>query len=285
MSDNAAQIEQWNGRTGDTWSRYAEVLDRVLAPLGEAAMERADLRIGQRVLDVGCGGGATTLVLAGRVGPTGHVLGVDVSAPLLARARERITLADPGAPVELREADAASAVLPSDRDRLFSRFGVMFFAEPARSFGNLRRALVADGRLAFVCWRKMADNPWASVGADAVATIVAPTPPVPFAPGPFAFADRTYVEKILVGAGYAGIDIVPYDATLRWTERADLDEAVDLFKHVGPAARAMADMNDDDRGRVMKALRVALAPHVGVDGLHLRAGVWLVSARNGDGQT
>jgi SAM-dependent methyltransferase len=279
MSDNAAQIEQWNGRTGHTWSRYAEVLDRVLAPLGEAVMERADLRIGQRVLDVGCGGGATTLVLAGRVGPTGHVLGVDVSAPLLARARERITLAAPGAPVEFREADASSAVLPSDRDRLFSRFGVMFFAEPMRAFSHLRRALIPEGRLAFVCWRKMADNPWAQVGADAVATIVAPTPPGPFAPGPFAFADRAHVENVLQTAGYREIDIAPHDTVLRWTERDDLDDAVDLFTHVGPASRTMADMSDADRLRASDALRVALAPHVRIGGLQLGASVWLVTAR------
>jgi SAM-dependent methyltransferase len=243
-------------------------------------MERADLQNGQRVLDIGCGGGATTLALARRTGPMGHVLGVDVSAPLLARARERVATEDPGAPVEFREADASSAALPSDRDRAFSRFGVMFFADPTRAFANLRRALVPGGRLTFVCWRKMADNPWAQVGADAVATIVAPTPPVPFAPGPFAFADRAHVENILRTAGYREVDIAPHDAMLRWTERADLDEAVDLFTHIGPAARTMVDMNDADRGRAIQALRVALTPHVRADGLHLASGVWLVSARN-----
>jgi SAM-dependent methyltransferase len=281
MSDNAAQIEQWNGRLGQTWLRYADVLDRVLAPLGNTAMDRADLRSAQRVLDIGCGPGDTTLALARRVGPTGHVLGVDISAPLLTLARERAAKATPAerAPVDFRESDASEAALPSDRDHVFSRFGVMFFADPPRAFAHLRGALVPRGRLTFVCWRKLVDNPWAKVGADAVATIVPPTPPVPGAPGPFAFADRAHVENILETAGYRDIDVAPHDAVLRWTERGDLEEALDLFSHTGPAARALVEMNDADRARAIDALRTAIAPHVRADGLHLTAGVWIVSAR------
>jgi SAM-dependent methyltransferase len=280
MSDNAAQVEQWNGRVGETWTRYGEALDRMLQPFGLLVMDRADLRAGHRVLDVGCGGGATTLALARRVGPTGHVLGVDVSGPLLARARERIATADPlRAPVELRQADASSTSWSNDRDRLFSRFGVMFFADATAGFANLRLALAPAGRIAFMCWRKLAENPWASVTTAAMATIVAPTPPVPFAPGPFAFADRAYVERILDAAGYADIALEPHDIMMNWTASTDLDEAVDLLKHIGPAARAMADMNDDDRRRAVDALRVALAPHVGKEGLQFASAVWLVTAR------
>src|ERR1700730_3278864 len=135
---NADQIAFWNGPGGQHWTHRQEVQDALLGPISAVLMDRAAAVSGERVIDIGCGCGATSIELAKRVGPTGHVLGIDVSAPMLARARER---APQDAPVEFIQADATVHPFEAARaDLLFSRFGVMFFAEPALSFANLRKA-------------------------------------------------------------------------------------------------------------------------------------------------
>ena len=145
-----------------------------MAPILQATLERAQLRQGERVVDIGCGTGASSIALAERVGPSGQVLGVDVSAPMLARAAERLP---PGAPVKFVRADATTYRFESAAfDLLFSRFGVMFFAEPARAFANLRTALKPSGRLAFACWRKFDENPWLQVPLRAALEHVPPLP-------------------------------------------------------------------------------------------------------------
>ena len=277
MDENQPQIEYWNGRAGANWTVYQEATDLALAPLGEATLAAAAVRAGERALDVGCGCGATALVLAERVGATGHVLGVDVSLPMLGRARERLRGA---ANVELREADAATARFGGDRDLLFSRFGVMFFLDPTAAFANLRTALAPRGRVAFCCWRPARENPWATIPAEAIAPFVEPEPPVEgIPPGPFAFADPERVRAILGGAGFSAIELAAQDAPLRWTATPDLDVAVDLFSHIGPASRRLAEAPQEARARGLAALRAALAPHVGPTGLVLGGAVWIVTAR------
>ena len=155
---NAEQISYWNEQAGPVWVAEQQSLDAMLEPLGQTAMELAGIEPGNRVLDVGCGAGNTTLQLGERVGPSGSLLGVDLSAPMLERARERARSA--GADhVSFQQADAQIEPL-RDFDRVFSRFGVMFFADPVAAFANLRRALGPGGRIAFICWRPLAENPW-----------------------------------------------------------------------------------------------------------------------------
>jgi SAM-dependent methyltransferase len=148
---NEAEITYWNSAGGRRWVERQQSQDVVLGPILQATLERAQPRQGERVVDIGCGTGASSIALAERVGPSGQVLGVDVSAPMLARASERLP---PVAPVRFIHADATTYRFESAAfDLLFSRFGVMFFAEPARAFANLRIALKPSGRLAFACWR------------------------------------------------------------------------------------------------------------------------------------
>ena len=186
---NADRIADWNGQSGDRWVAHQARHDARLAVFGQAAIEAAAPVAGERVLDVGCGAGASTLALAVRVGAGGQVLGVDISEPLIARAR---ALAPQDTPALFRAADASSAELPEGAfDILFSRFGVMFFADPTAAFAHMRRALKPGGRVAFVCWRGVAENDWVRLPMGAIKGIVPPmAAPDPEAPGPFSFGDR-----------------------------------------------------------------------------------------------
>ncbi|MGE0422645.1 MAG: class I SAM-dependent methyltransferase, partial [Reyranellaceae bacterium] len=181
---NTHQGANWNGQSGGRWLAHQARLDARLAVFGQAAIEAAAPAAGERVLDVGCGAGASSLALAARVGAGGHVLGVDISEPLIARAR---ALAPRDTTALFRVADASSAELPEAAfDILFSRFGVMFFGDPTGAFAHMRRALQPGGRVAFVCWRGAAENDWVRLPMGAIKGIVPPTaPPDPEAPGPF----------------------------------------------------------------------------------------------------
>ena len=188
-SNNAAQVAYWNDKAAVTWTALQDRLDAMFAPLTLRALDAASPKPGDHVVDIGCGCGATVLELASRVGPEGSVLGVDVSKPMAARARERIAAAKLGN-AQIQVSDASVHNFEAGRaDLLFSRFGVMFFADPSAAFTNLRRALRPGGRLLFAAWRPMAENSWFSVPLAAAADLLPPSPPLePDAPGPFAFA-------------------------------------------------------------------------------------------------
>ncbi len=156
---NAEQIEYWNGEAGERWAQQDELMAGLLAPIASALMDHAYLSGSRRAIDVGCGGGSQSLLLAERLGPSASVLGIDISGPLLQVARERASAADgEHAALEFLQADASThAFEPAAFDLLFSRFGVMFFEDPVAAFGNLRGALAPGGRLAFVCWQSMSE--------------------------------------------------------------------------------------------------------------------------------
>ncbi|HRD46456.1 MAG TPA: class I SAM-dependent methyltransferase [Caulobacter sp.] len=271
---NADQIAYWNAQAGETWAAQQEKLDRQIAPLGHAAIDALQPQAGERLIDIGCGCGQTTLELAGEIGPGGSVLGVDISRPMLDIARRR----DAGAAnVAFLEADAQTHVFePGAADGVFSRFGVMFFADPTVAFANIRKALKPGGRLAFVCWRPLAFNDWMRVPMAAALAHVPPLPAPadPHAPGPFAFADAERVRTILAGAGFTGVDIAPYDT---FVGGHPLEDAVTLSLKVGPLGMLLRE-NPDKRDAVIGAVRDALAPHEGLDGVMLPAAVWIVTA-------
>ena len=157
---NADQISFWDGETGQRWVRHQGKFDAILHPFGVRVMERADLSPGERVLDVGCGCGQTTVEIAQKLGPQGAVTGIDVSNAMLAQARARAEGVT-GAAIAFERADAEThAIADGAFDLVFSRFGTMFFANPQAAFSNLRAALAAGGRLGFVCWQKPDSNPW-----------------------------------------------------------------------------------------------------------------------------
>ncbi len=279
MASNQEQIDFWSGVAGERWVSAQREMDRTIRPLGDAALTALDLTPGLRVLDVGCGCGDTTLAIAERVGPAGRVLGVDVSEPMLARARERAKTA-PGAPIEFDFADAASTPLRTI-DRIYSRFGVMFFDDPVGAFRHLRSALAPGGRIAFVCWRPLTANPWAHLPLEATVSVLgpAPTAPAPDAPGPFAFGDAARLRAILGYAGWKDVSIEPFDTELQWTTSDDDEALRETFVRIGPAARRLVDAPEGLRERAIAAILEALGPYRKPTGLVMPAAVWIVSAR------
>ena len=209
--DNLEQIEFWNGAPGQRWVAYQESLDRVWRPVGDAAIERAAVLPGERLIDVGCGCGATALELATKVGLSGSVVGIDVSAPMLARARERARTLGV-ANVEFVQADASTHAFAGSANLVFSRAGVMFFGDPVAAFANLRRALRPGGRLVFVCFREREVNSWWTVPLAAAATVVAAEQPTPaHEPGPFSLSDETRLRAVLDHSGFVGTVCEPAD--------------------------------------------------------------------------
>jgi SAM-dependent methyltransferase len=280
---NADRVADWNGQSGERWVAHQARLDARLAVFGQAAIEAAAPAAGERVLDVGCGTGASTLALADRVGAGGQVLGVDISEPLMARAR---ALAPQDTQALFRVADASSAELPEGMfDILFSSFGVMFFDDPTGAFAHMRRALKPCGRVAFVCWRGAAENDWVRLPMGVIKGIVPPMAlPDPEARGPFSFGDRERVGRILMAAGFTDIAIAPFDASVPFgegaTRDAAIDDAVKMMFEVGPLSRALVDQPNDIRARASAAVRAAFVGRAGERSVMINGATWIVTARN-----
>lgn len=274
---NADQIAYWNNSAGATWAALQDRLDRQIEPLGQRAMDAGAPKAGEQVLDIGCGCGQTSLELAQRVGPNGQVLGVDISEPMLEVARRRGGEAGL-ANVSFLAADAQTrAFPPGGFDLAFSRFGVMFFDDPTAAFRNIAAALRPDGRLAFVCWRPLAENPWMGAPMQAALSLLPPMPPPadPTAPGPFAFADPERLRGILAAAGLTDIDIAPHDQMIGGN---DLDETVAMSLRVGPLGAVLRE-NPELKDGVVGAIREALARHLTPQGVMLASATWIVTAK------
>jgi ubiquinone/menaquinone biosynthesis C-methylase UbiE len=282
QEDNRAipvQIEYWNREGGPSWAARQQSWDIAMKPFSDAALIRAAVAPGERVIDIGCGCGATALQLAELVGPKGKVLGVDVSKPMLERAKER----GAGNPVlSFAEADATTYPFePGAADLLFSRHGVMFFPEPERAFANLRGALKPGGRVAFSCFRTPKENALVTVLLAAVVEHVPPLPKMnPGDPGPFAFADPERVKRILGAAGFASIALEPVDVESDIGCGKGLDEAVTNALEIGPASRALKNAPPEIRAKAEASIRAALAPLQKDGKVLLGAGLWIVTARN-----
>jgi SAM-dependent methyltransferase len=277
---NADQIAYWNGPGGQRWADRQQTQDIVLGPIADILIDRAKPKAGERIIDVGCGAGATTVVFARKVGPSGHVLGIDVSAPMLDRARQ---VAPKGMPVEFMLADATVyPFAPASFDLLASRFGVMFFAEPALSFANLRKALKPSGRLAFACWRDPRDNPFFMAPLQAVYKHVPKLPQLgPEDPGPFSFASEARVHRVLGEAGFTGIKMESCDLSLDVAVGRGLDAAVQGALEIGPASRALQDQPPDVVAAATSSIREALASFASGQSVLLRASIWIVTAGGG----
>ena len=272
--DNAAQIEYWNDRAAVTWTSFQERLDVMFEPLTALALDAAAPAAGETVVDIGCGCGATLLALAERVGPSGHVLGLDVSNPMAARARDRIVAAGLNN-AEVVVADAASYEFRrANTDLLFSRFGVMFFADPVGAFANLRRCMTPGGRLLCAAWRPLMDNQWFSVPMAAARQLVTPQPPAdPNAPGPFAFADADRTRAMLTAAGWRDVALSRRDVPMRLAAAGQIEEATEFATRVGALARVLADEPADVRARVSAVVAEALAAYDGPAGISLSGSI------------
>jgi SAM-dependent methyltransferase len=274
---NEDQRTRWNGIDGEFWAHQQDHLDRILAPVTEPLLAFAEPRAGLTVLDVGCGCGATTIELARAVGPSGRVIGVDISEPMLARAKERLR---GFANATCLLGDAADLRLHDLRAELIvSRFGVMFFGDPVAAFANLRTGLASGGRVRFACWRPIHENPWLQVPLHAVYEHAPRLPkPDPEEPGPFSFADVARVERVLTAAGFTPPSFTPLDVQLDLAAGGTVEDAALHASGMGPAKRALADQPEDVRAAAIESIRRALTPYASASGVKLPAALWLVAA-------
>jgi len=275
---NAEQRAAWNGESGQRWVADADRRDRVLVPVADALLAAAGLRPGDRVLDVGCGCGATTLSAADRVAPGGGVTGLDLSGPMLEVARCRA--ADQGHDdVELIQGDAQTHSLPAGGFSVaISRFGNMFFDDPVAAFANVARALAAGGRLCLATWRPLEANDWLTVpGAALLEYGTMPETATAGGPGMFSLSEPDAVTTILRGAGYTDLHFDPVTVTLPLG--GDAADATDYLAGTGLGRAVLETVPDDERPAALDAVRAVLDDHADATGVHLGAGVWIVTAR------
>ncbi len=276
---NADQIKYWNSQAGAQWVKGRESMDKTLSAFGQLAIDALALSANSRVLDVGCGCGDTSFSLAEKV-INGSVEGVDISEPMLAHAEElRLGLGIEN--VRFDNADAAvKSFTPQTFDRVFSRFGVMFFDDPVAAFSNIRHSLAPGGKLSFVCWRPAPENEWTMVPTKAALQYVSlPEQVNPNSPGPFAFGDKEYTSSILESAGFS--DVVMEAKNLPMCFAISKNKSLgQQFAETGPVGRIIASAAEDVRQSVIDSMTVALEAYVADDQVKMDGAVWLVTASN-----
>jgi len=276
---NQDQRRYWNDEGQRQYQQHGPRFEAMTTGFGEAMLDAARLVPGNRVLDIGCGYAATTIEAARRVGPAGTVLGVDISAAMLQTAHDRV--AESGLDnIALVETDAQ--VHPFEAasfDAIVSRFGLMFFDDPAAAFANFSRTLRPDGRLAFVCWQDPMASEWIAKALGAVVPVLgcAPQLGTPGAPGPWAFADGDRLHQILAKAGFRDVRLESVTQPQRIGD--DIDDAVSFILSLPESQQLFTGAAQDTVNAATAALRSALTPYARPDGLSLNASAWLVSAR------
>jgi ubiquinone/menaquinone biosynthesis C-methylase UbiE len=276
----ALKGEDWAGEMGARWLANLDRFEGMIAPIGAALLAHADYQPGERVLDLGCGGGATTLAIADAVGPEGAAVGLDVAPMLVERAQHRA--AEVGNHAHFVCADAAIAVLNEPPfDRLFSRFGSMFFEAPVPAFTNLRGMLKPRARIDLAVWANPRDNLWMMEMMGVVRQHIEIPPAVPRAPGPFAFEDLTYLEEILTAAGFAGMTVAAYEGLQPvGGPSASPEDATDFVLASMAAGRVLAEHGPAVQDAARSDLLALYARHYREgEGVMLRAKAWLVTAQ------
>jgi len=274
------QAEDWAGDMGAKWLANIDRFEAMIAPVGAALLARAHYGPGDHVVDIGCGGGATTLAIAKSVAPEGIAVGIDISAELIATAVAR---ADAAGITSVRFACADAATCLAEEapfDRLFSRFGSMFFPDPGTAFANLRRSLKAGGRIDLAVWGPPRDNLWMMEIMGVVRQHIEVPPAIPRAPGPFAFEDVDYLNEILAAGGFGDVEIDTYEGLQPVGGiDASADEAVRFFLSSMSIGRLLDDQDPDLRRRVEQDLHAMFARHHQPgQGVMMAGKAWLVSA-------
>jgi SAM-dependent methyltransferase len=283
MTQNDRPDQAWTDKAGSSWVKLQDRTDAQLEPLGTAVIEALAPMPGERVLDIGCGAGQTLLQLSERVGAKGHVVGVDVSEPMLASARERVQRAThPN--IELVLGNAATEPLNGPFDVVFSRFGVMFFEDSVSAFRHVRASMKSGGRLGFVCWQALDKNPWVALPLRAVQALL-PEQPLPALmtpgrPGPFYFSDADFARGVLEGAGFEQVEVAAREFFVPLGGAKTLDEAVEFTLELGPTSRFIGDAPKDRVPELREAVRTALAPLESERGMWCPFHAFVVTARS-----
>lgn len=274
-------LEDWDGEGGRRWLAHIDRFESTIHPVGEALIEKARFRPGERVVDVGCGGGVNSLQIARLVAPGGKVLGIDIAHVLIELAEKRAW--EQGVEnVEFYCADAANAQLPmTGFDRLFARFGVMFFRDTTGAFAHMRGWLRPGGSILFSCWAPVENNPWYLQVGQIMSKYVDLPPRAPDDPGPFRLADPGATRAMLLNAGFAdiGMDL--------WTglqplggEGSSPENAAEFLIAALPLAGSPQDPPPERRQALKTELTAYFADHIDGGSVRIRGAAWLVSARN-----
>lgn len=280
-AEPGAGAEDWAGETGRNWLANLQKFESMIAPIGAALITHAQFKPGERVLDIGCGGGGTTINIGRSVSPGGHATGLDISQELIWSCGARAAM---GTPSDVRFvcADAATAtVTGAPYDRLFSRFGTMFFEDAKAAFRNLRQMVRDGGRIDLAVWAPPEENAWITTLMGALAKHVELPAREPHAPGPFAFADIDYLRAVLAQAGMGEVEITPCEQMLPiGGAGATPEEAAEMLLStlsIGKAAQAGGPEKID---AVKAELTTALAAyHVPGKGNMLGGKAWIVTAK------
>lgn len=271
--DNLQQSEFWNGSAGQRWVAFSDRLDAMLLPFAELILEAANIAPDETVLDIGCGGGALSIMA---VPQAKSVLGVDISQPLIALAKQRAETIEA---VTFKCEDAATITLDEKRNVVLSRFGVMFFSDPTQAFANIAEQVNPDGRLVFACWQSPMKNLWAKAPLEAAMPFFKepPTPQEPFAPGPFALADSQYLTDILLDAGWSSVELTDWTGNIR-LPGDDAEEAASFMMEMGPLSKIMKEQ-ELDFVQIQSALAETLKENANPNGtVDMQGSVWIVSA-------
>ncbi|HTL86948.1 MAG TPA: class I SAM-dependent methyltransferase [Acidimicrobiia bacterium] len=275
---NTEQFEAWNGDSGRRWVADPERRDQVIAEVGEILLAASRLVAGERVLDIGCGCGATTLAAARRVLPGGAAIGVDLSAPMLAVARERAH-SQQIENATFEQADAQTVVLEAGEcDVAISRFGTMFFADPTAAFINIASALRDGGRLHIATWQPLVANDWLTIPGAALLTYgsMPDGGDATRGAGMFAQSDPAVIASTLTAAGFAQIDIVPSTPTLHLGSTPS--EAAAHLTETGPGRAVLETVPESERASAITAVEDVLSEHITQRGVELCGAIWLTTA-------
>jgi len=272
---NTRQAALWNDASGKAWVAMQPIVDGVLAPFESLVVDSGYPGEGGNVLDIGCGAGATTLAMARRVGGGGRCAGLDISRPLVALALERKRM-EAVANASFEVGDAQTYAFETARfDAVVSRFGVMFFDDPAAAFANIRQAARPGGKLAFVAWRSPVENDFMTTAARTAAPFLPPAPaPDPDAPGQFAFADGARVKRILEASGWSSIKVEKADVLCRIAE----GDLMTYVTRLGPLGAALRELDQAKAEKITKVLPAAFAPFVKDGEARFNAACWLATA-------
>ena len=278
---NQEQIQYWNGDAGKRWAQEDDTMAQLLRPITEALIAYAEIDGSRSALDIGCGGGSQSVMLADELGEGARVTGVDISQPMLAVAKDKAAAPAHGrASMDFVQADAATHNFAAGEfDLIFSRFGVMIFDDPVSAFTNIRTALKPGGRVVFCCWQPVKANDWTRIPLQAALQHVpAPAQVDPDAPGPFAFSDPERVHNILQSSGFTGIGAEPYSTSLHFGKTSTLAQSVRELAMIGPVSRLLVGQDEEVLEKVFKSMEDVLSSHYRDGTLSLTGAVWFVTA-------
>ncbi len=278
IRSNDAQFEFWQD-LAPGWLASEGHTELVSASFGDAAMNRLALRPGDRVVDIGCGAGSTTLALAKAVGPTGQAVGIDIAPAMVKAAQEHARDEDIEHALFVTADAQVDDLGDGIYDAAYSRFGVMFFADPVSAFANIRRSLRPEGRLAFACWTNIFANEWMFVPGSAVVSVTGALPPMPGPgePGPFSLEDPRHLEAVLRESGFTHIEITPQEESIV-IPLEEIEALAALSSRVGPVREALRTADAITASAIEQAVRGALSGRIEHDELKLGASALIVTA-------